>query len=75
MFKLKLALIVVVGLFVHTPRDWAHKHPTRPPLTERLTHADLFTLRVAVKLAGRENLRRRAALTAPVCVAELPRLM
>jgi hypothetical protein len=64
MFKFKLALIVVVGLFVHSPRDWAHKYPARPPQTEHLTNSDLFTLRVAIRLAGRDSLRRQAALAA-----------
>ncbi len=61
MFKFKLALIVAVGLFVHTPRDWSHKDLPRPQQSDRLTSADLFTLRVAVKLAGRG---KRAALAA-----------
>ncbi len=73
MFKIKLALIVAVGLCVHTPRDWSHKYPIRPPETQRLTNADLFTLRVAVKLAGRKSALRQAALAgakAPAAAAE-----
>ena len=63
MYKLKLALIVAVGLLVHTPRDWSHQNVPRPEQSGRLTSADLFTLRIAVKLAGRD---KQAAL-APGC--------
>jgi hypothetical protein len=64
MFKVKLALIVAVGLFVHTPRDWSHANLPRPQQSERLSGADLFTLRVAVRLAGRKGLGAQAALAA-----------
>jgi hypothetical protein len=64
MFKFKLALIVVIGLLVHTPRDWAHRYPPRPPQAERLSNSDLVALRAAIKLAGRESLRKQAALAA-----------
>jgi hypothetical protein len=46
MFKFKLALIVAVGLLVHTPRDWQHKNPPRPQQSERLTSADSLSLQV-----------------------------
>jgi hypothetical protein len=46
MFKFKLALIVAVGLFVHTPRDWHHKNLPHPQQSERPTSAGSFTLRV-----------------------------
>ena len=61
MSKCKLALIVAIGLFVHTPRDWPHKNLPVPQPSDRLTSADLFTLRVAVKLAGRGKLAAPAA--------------
>jgi len=61
MFKIKLALIVAVGLFVHSPRDWSHRNLPRPQHSERLSSADLFTLRVAVKLAGRKGLGTQAS--------------
>jgi hypothetical protein len=33
MFKIKMALIVAVGLFIHTPRNWSQKHPSIPVQT------------------------------------------
>jgi hypothetical protein len=55
MFKIKMALIVAVGLFIHTPRDWSHGHPRRPAETLRLSHAKPFVRQVAAKETGQRN--------------------
>lgn len=52
MFKIKMALIVAVGLFIHTPRDWPHRHLTRPAQTLRLSDAKPSVPHVSVKEPG-----------------------